>query len=175
MLTIKKLILMFLLKELGVLIMAKLNEGDVAPDFCLKNQDEEKICLKDYNGKNVILYFYPKDNTPGCSLEAMTFTKYKDEFEKYNTTIIGVSKDSCESHKKFIKNKNLNITLISDSEKEIQESYGVWRLKKFMGREFMGTVRSTFLIDSSGKIRKIWNKVKVKGHVEEVLNEVKNL
>jgi peroxiredoxin Q/BCP len=105
----------------------------------------------------------------------MTFTKYKDDFERYNTTIIGVSKDSCDSHKKFIKNKNLNITLISDMDKEIQKIYGVWRLKKFMGKEFMGTIRSTFLIDSNGIIRKIWDKVRVKGHVEEVLNEVKNL
>ena len=123
----------------------------------------------------MVLYFYPKDNTPGCSIEAMTFTRYKDDFENNNTTIIGVSKDSCESHRKFIKNKNLNITLISDEDKDIQEKYGVWRLKKFMGREFMGTVRSTFLIDSKGKIRKIWDKVKVKGHVEEVLDEVKKL
>jgi peroxiredoxin Q/BCP len=152
--------------------MTKLNIGDIAPDFCLKNQDEEQICLNDYKGKNVVLYFYPKDNTPGCSLEAMTFTKYKEDFKKYNTTIIGVSKDSCESHRKFIENKNLNITLISDSEKEIQESYGVWRLKKFMGREFLGTIRSTFLIDSEGIIIKIWDKVKVKGHVEDVLDEV---
>ena len=155
--------------------MNKLNENDLAPDFCLKNQDEEEICLNDFIGKNVILYFYPRDNTPGCSLEAMMFSKYKDEFEKYNTTIIGVSKDSCESHKKFIKNKNLNITLISDVKKELQKSYGVWDLKKFMGREFMGTIRTTFLIDSKGKIRRIWDKVKVKGHVEEVLEEVKNL
>jgi len=155
--------------------MNKLNENDLAPDFCLKNQDEEDICLNDFKGKNVVLYFYPKDNTPGCSLEAMMFSKYKDEFEKYNTTIIGVSKDSCESHKKFIKNKNLNITLISDVKKELQKSYGVWDLKKFMGREFMGTIRTTFLIDSKGKIRRIWDKVKVKGHVEEVLEEVKNL
>jgi peroxiredoxin Q/BCP len=155
--------------------MNKLNENDLAPDFCLKNQDEEDICLNDFKGKNVVLYFYPKDNTPGCSLEAMMFSKYKDEFEKYNTTIIGISKDSCESHKKFIKNKNLNITLISDTEKEIHQSYGVWSLKKFLGKEYMGTIRTTFLIDSKGKIKKIWSKVKVKGHVEEVLSEVKNL
>jgi peroxiredoxin Q/BCP len=155
--------------------MGKLNEGDIAPDFCLKNQDEENICLRDFKGKKIVLYFYPKDNTPGCSMEAMTFTRYKDEFEKYNTTIIGVSKDSCDSHKKFIENKNLNITLISDIDKDIQKKYGVWRLKKFMGREFMGTVRSTFLIDEDGKIRKIWDKVKVKDHVEEVLENVKNL
>jgi len=155
--------------------MANLKVNDIAPDFCLKNQDEEEVCLKDFRGKNVVLYFYPKDNTPGCSLEAMTFTKYKDDFENNNTTIIGISKDSCESHRKFIKNKNLNITLISDTDKKIQENYGVWRLKKFMGKEFMGTVRSTFLIDSEGIIRKIWDKVKVKGHVEEVLEEVKNI
>lgn len=155
--------------------MKKLQKGDIAPDFCLKDQDEEMICLKDFKGRNVVLYFYPKDNTPGCSLEAMTFTRYKDEFEKHNTTILGVSKDSCASHKKFIENKDLNITLISDSEKEIQEKYGVWRLKKFMGKEFMGTIRSTFLIDSNGMIRKVWDNVKVKGHVEEVLVEVKSL
>jgi peroxiredoxin Q/BCP len=155
--------------------MTSLKVNDIAPDFCLKNQDEEEVCLKDFKGNNVVLYFYPKDNTPGCSLEAMTFTRYKDDFENNNTTIIGISKDSCESHRKFIKNKNLNITLISDTDKKIQENYGVWRLKKFMGKEFMGTVRSTFLIDSEGIIRKIWDKVKVKGHVEEVLEEVKNI
>ena len=155
--------------------MESLLIGDKAPDFCLKDQDDEEICLKDFKGKNVILYFYPKDNTPGCSLEAMTFTRFKDEFEKHNTTIIGVSKDSCESHRKFIKNKNLNITLISDSDTKIQKKYGVWRLKKFMGKEFMGTVRSTFLINSTGKISRIWDNVKVKGHVEEVLEAVKEL
>ena len=149
--------------------------GDKAPDFCLKNQDEEKTCLKDHEGKNIVLYFYPKDNTPGCSMEAMMFSKYKDEFEKNNTTILGISKDSCDSHKKFIKNKNLNITLISDEDKEIHQKYGVWRLKKFMGKEFMGTIRTTFLIDKNGDIKKIWNKVKVKGHVEDVLDNVKKL
>jgi len=153
----------------------KLKIGDIAPDFCLKNQDEENICLKDYKGKNVILYFYPKDNTPGCSMEAMTFTRYKPEFEKNNTTILGISKDSCQSHRKFIENKNLNITLISDEEKNIHEKYGVWRLKKFMGKEFLGTIRSTFLIDQNGKIRKIWDNVRVKGHVDQVLEEVKKL
>ena len=153
----------------------KIKEGDKAPEFCLKNQDEKEICLKDYKGKNIILYFYPKDNTPGCSMEAMMFTKYKPEFEKNNTVILGISKDSCSSHKKFIENKNLNLTLISDENKEIHEKYGVWRLKKFMGREFLGTIRTTFLIDKQGKIKKIWDNVKVKSHVEEVLDEVKKL
>lgn len=152
-----------------------LKEGDKAPVFCVKNQDEKILCLEDFKGKNVILYFYPKDNTPGCSLEAMMFTKYKPEFEKENTTIIGVSKDSCESHQKFIENKNLNLTLLSDPEKDVQKLYGVWRLKKFMGKEFLGTVRTTFLIDEKGIIRKIWDKVKVKGHVEDVLESVKKL
>lgn len=153
----------------------KLQVGDRAPDFCLQNQDEQTICLKDYLGKNIVLYFYPKDNTPGCSMEAMMFTKFKDEFEKHNTIIFGISKDSCDSHRKFIENKNLNITLISDPEKEIHEKYGVWRLKKFMGKEFLGTIRTTFLIDKEGMIVYIWDKVKVKGHVEEVLKYVKDL
>jgi len=153
----------------------KIKEGDTAPEFCLNNQDETNICLESYRGKNIVLYFYPKDNTPGCSMEAMMFTKYKPEFEKNNTMIIGISKDSCSSHKKFIENKNLNLTLISDEDKEIHKEYGVWRTKKFMGREFLGTIRSTFLIDEKGKIRKIWDNVKVKGHVEEVLDEVKKL
>ena len=150
-----------------------LSVGDNAPDFCLQNQDEEQICLKEYRGKNVILYFYPKDNTPGCSLEAMTFTQYKDEFQQYNTIILGISKDNCQSPQKFIEKKDLNITLISDPEKEIHKKYGVWRLKKFMGREFMGTIRSTFFIDTEGVIQKIWDNVRVKGHVENVLEEVK--
>ncbi len=154
---------------------SKLNIGDNAPDFCLKNQDEKDICLKDYKGKNIVLYFYPKDNTPGCSLEAMMFTKYKPDFEKNNTTVLGISKDSCQSHRKFIKKKNLNLTLISDEDKEIHKKYGVWRNKKFMGKEFMGTIRSTFLIDSDGKIRNIWDNVRVKGHVEDVLEKVKKL
>ena len=148
-------------------------EGDKAPDFCLPNQDEEKTCLSDYKGKHVILYFYPKDNTPGCSLEAMQFTKFKQDFEAADTTVLGISKDSCESHKKFIEKKDLNLTLISDSDHKIQEEYGVWQKKKFMGKEYMGTVRSTFLIDKDGFIRKIWPKVKVKEHAEDVLAAVK--
>ncbi|PNX49117.1 MAG: thioredoxin-dependent thiol peroxidase [Thermoplasmata archaeon M9B1D] len=155
--------------------MPRLKEGDIAPDFCMPDQNEKKVCLKDYKGKNIVLYFYPKDNTPGCSLEAMMFTKYKPEFEKNKTTILGVSKDTCDSHRKFIEKKNLNLTLISDIDKEIQKKYGVWRLKKFMGKEFVGTIRTTFLIDSNGKIKKIWDKVKVQGHAEQVLDEVKKL
>jgi len=153
----------------------KINIGDNAPDFCLLDQDEKETCLSNYQGKNVILYFYPKDNTPGCSLEAIMFTKYKNEFEKLNTTILGVSKDSCNSHRKFIENKKINLTLISDTEKEIHKKYGVWKLKKFMGKELLGTIRTTFLIDTKGIIKKIWSNVRVKGHVEKVLEEVKKL
>jgi peroxiredoxin Q/BCP len=153
----------------------KIKEGELAPDFCMPDQNEKDVCLKNYKGKNVVLYFYPKDNTPGCSMEAMMFTKYKPDFEKHNTTILGISKDSCDSHRKFIEKKGLNLTLISDESKEIHEKYGVWRLKKFMGKEFMGTVRTTFLIDSEGVIRKVWDKVKVKGHAEDVLESVKKL
>jgi peroxiredoxin Q/BCP len=157
------------------MVDTQLSIGDVAPNFCLLNQTENKICLQDFLGKNMVLYFYPKDNTPGCSLEAMTFTQYKDEFLKYNTEILGISKDSCQSHQQFIQKKNLNLTLISDPEKEIQKKYGVWKLKKFMGREFYGTIRTTFLIDQQGKIAYIWNNVKVKGHVEKVLDQVKKM
>ncbi len=152
-----------------------LKGGEKAPNFCLKNQDEEEICLNDYAGNRLILYFYPKDNTPGCSLEAMAFTRFKPEFEKLNTKVLGMSKDSCTSHKKFIEKKDLNLTLISDEDKEIHKKYGVWRKKKIMGKEFTGTIRTTFLIDEKGKVKKIWDKVKVKGHVENVLDEVKNL
>jgi len=151
----------------------RVSAGDKAPDFCLLNQDEKEVCLNQYRGKNVILYFYPKDNTPGCSLEAMSFTKFKDEFEEINTVMLGISKDSCQSHRQFIEKKALNLTLISDPDKEIHKKYGVWRLKKFMGREFMGTIRSTFFIDTKGVIQKIWDNVRVKGHVEQVLEEVK--
>lgn len=153
----------------------KLDINDEAPDFCLPDQNEEKLCLDDFKGKNLVLYFYPKDNTPGCSLEAMMFTKYKPEFENRNTTVVGVSKDSCESHKRFIEKKDLNLTLISDEDKQIHKKYGVWRPKKFMGKEMLGTVRTTFLINSDGKIKKIWDNVKVKGHAEDVLEEVKKL
>jgi len=148
---------------------------DEAPEFCLQNQDRKEICLKDYVGKNIVLYFYPKDNTPGCSLEAMMFTKYKEEFEKHNTIIFGISKDSCNSHKSFIEKKQLNIILLSDINMEIHRKYGVWRLKKFMGKEFFGTIRTTFLINKSGIIEKIWDNVKVKGHVEDVLNHVNSV
>ena len=144
--------------------------GRKAPDFCLKNSSKEDVCLKDFLGKKVVIYFYPKDNTPGCTLEAIDFTRIKLRFEEKNATIIGISKDSCESHEKFEKNKELSITLLSDPEHKVQEAYGVWGPKKFMGREFLGTKRTTILIDESGVVEKIWENVNPKGHAQEVLN-----
>ena len=155
--------------------MGQLGAGEKAIDFCLPDDQEQDVCLKDFRGQWIILYFYPKDNTPGCSLEAMDFSRLKSEFEQENTVILGVSKDSCKSHQDFIDKKRLTIKLLSDPDADTHKKYGVWRPKKFLGREFLGTVRSTFLIDPKGKISKTWLKVKVKGHAEEVLNEVKKL
>jgi len=139
-----------------------------APKFCLPNQDEVEICLRDLKGKWVVLYFYPKDNTPGCTTEACEFTATLPDFDGLDAVILGVSPDSPKKHRNFIEKKDLQITLLADENKEVLESYGVWRLKKLYGREYMGVVRSTFLIDPDGKIVKIWDKVKVKGHVEAV-------
>jgi len=150
----------------------KIKVGDKAPAFCLPDAEGKKHCLKDYKGKYVVLYFYPKDNTPGCTLEAVDFSRFRKEFEGANAVILGVSKDSCESHQKFVDKHKLTITLLSDPDHKMQEMYGVWRPKKFMGREFLGTVRTTMLIDPHGVIIKIWDKVKVKDHVAEVLGEL---
>ncbi len=153
----------------------KLKIGDKAPLFCLPNQDEEKICLSDFKGKCVVLYFYPKDNTSGCTKEAIGFTEKKEEFEKLGAVILGVSPDSPKSHRNFIEKKGLTITLLSDQEHKVLEEYGAWQLKKMYGREYMGVVRSTYLINPEGKIAYIWPKVKVAGHVDAVLEKLKEL
>ena len=147
--------------------------GKKAPDFILKNQDEKEIHLSDFKGKWIILYFYPKDNTSGCTIEALDFTSLKNEFEKENAIILGVSKDSCTSHQKFIKDQKLNIMLLSDDKKEVQQSYGVLQQKKFLGKLFMGTVRSTFLIDQEQIIKHEWINVNAKGHAKEVLETLR--
>ncbi len=152
-----------------------LNVGDKAPEFCLPNQDEVEICLRDLKGKWIVLYFYPKDNTPGCTTEACDFTASLPDFESLDAIVLGVSPDSPKKHKNFIEKKSLKITLLADEEKEVCESYGVWQLKKLYGREYMGVVRSTFLIDPDGKIAEKWEKVKVKGHVEAVKEKLKEL
>ncbi len=145
-----------------------LNIGDTVPDFCLPNQDEEEICLRDIKGRWIVLYFYPKDNTPGCTTEACDFTAALPDFEGLKAIVLGVSPDSPRKHRNFIEKKDLKITLLSDEEKELCQTFGVWQLKKNYGREYMGVVRSTFIIDPDGKIAAKWEKVKVKGHVDEV-------
>lgn len=154
--------------------VSSLQIGDKAPDFCLPNQDSENVCLKDFKGKKIVLYFYPKDNTGGCKQEAVDFSSLKSEFEKNGAVILGVSKDTVASHQKFIEKAGLTITLLADPELQVIKAFDVWQLKKFMGKENMGTVRSTFLIDSDGKIINVWNNVRVKGHAEAVLEELKN-
>ena len=152
-----------------------LKVGQSAPNFCLPDQNEKQVCLRDFNGKWVVLYFYPKDNTPGCTVEAMDFSRLKSQFEKNNAVVLGVSKDNCKSHQKFITGKKLTFPLLSDPETKVQKLYGVWRPKKFLGKEFLGTVRSTFLVDLQGNIAKIWDQVKVRGHGKEVLEEIEKL
>ena len=149
--------------------------GDKAPDFCLPNQDEEEVCLRDLQGSWVVLYFYPKDNTPGCTTEACDFTAAMPDFSKLGATILGVSPDSPKKHRNFIEKKELSITLLSDEDKEVLQAYGVWQLKKNYGREYMGVVRSTFIINPEGKIAAVWDKVKVKGHVDAVREKLSEL
>ncbi len=145
-----------------------LNDGDLAPKFCLLNESNEKICLKDFLGKWVVLYFYPKDNTPGCTTEACDFTSSIDDFNNLDAIVVGISPDSPESHQKFIKKFLLKHILLSDPKHEILQLYGAWKEKTIYGKSFLGVIRSTFLIDHEGKLAKIWIKVKVKGHADEV-------
>jgi thioredoxin-dependent peroxiredoxin len=150
-----------------------MNIGQSAPTFTAPDRDGKNIALQDFQGRWLVLYFYPKDNTPGCTTQAIEFTAKLPEFTALDTQVVGISPDSIASHGKFIDKQKLAIILLSDPEHQIAESYNVWQLKKFMGKEYMGIVRSTFIIDPSGKIVKIWSSVKVKNHVETVLQEVK--
>lgn len=149
--------------------------GDKAPDFSLPTDGGGELKLKDLKGKTVVLYFYPKDMTPGCTTEAKDFRDLAKSFEKAGAVIVGASKDSPARHDKFIAKHDLNFQLVSDEDGTLCEAYGVWQLKKFMGREFMGIVRSTFVIDAKGVVRNVWSKVKVKAHAAEVLEAVKAL
>src|SRR5689334_9312763 len=133
-----------------------LNEGDKAPEFKLKNDSGEEVSLKDFKGKSVVLYFYPKDDTPGCTKEACDFKEQQKKFDKKNAIIIGVSPDSVESHVKFKKKFGLPFYLLSDPDKKIVEAYGVWKEKSMYGRKYMGVERTTFVIDGNGKITKIF-------------------
>ena len=149
--------------------------GQPAPDFTAQDRHGNTVSLENFANQWLILYFYPKDNTPGCTNEAKDFTNYQPEFSELGAKIVGVSPDSETSHGKFIDKHDLTIQLLSDPEHQVIETYGAWRLKKFMGKEYMGVVRSTFLITPDGKIARVWDKVRVKGHVEKVLQELKTL
>ncbi len=161
--------------------------GSAAPKFCAPNQDDVEICLRDIEGRWIVLYFYPKDLTPGCTTQACDFTNSVLEYDDLDATILGVSPDETKKHRSFIEKKDLNITLLSDEDKKMCQDYGVWQLKKFMGKEYMGVVRTTFIISPDGKIAAIWDKVSVRKkktvngekieflHVDEVKEKLQEL
>jgi len=146
-----------------------LKEGTVAPDFTVRDENGETVRLKDLRGQKVVLYFYPKDDTPGCTKEACSFRDAFAEYKKRKIKVLGVSLDSEAKHKKFIAKYKLPFTLLADTDRSIAEAYGVWGEKKFMGRTYMGVHRTTFLIDEKGKIKKVFEKVKPEDHASEVL------
>lgn len=149
--------------------------GSKAPAFTLEMENGERLSLKDLKSKKVVLYFYPKDDTPGCTKEAVAFTGDLAKFKRAGAVIIGVSKDSAARHQKFIAKHNLKIRLGSDEDGKVVEKYGVWVEKNMYGRKYMGIERATFLIDEKGLLRRVWRKVKVAGHTDEVLEAVKAL
>jgi peroxiredoxin Q/BCP len=149
--------------------MAELKTGQKAPDFSLKNDAGQTVKLSDYKGKKVVLYFYPKDDTPGCTTEACNFRDGLDELRDRGAVVMGVSADSVESHKKFKNKFELNFPLLADPEKKMIENYGVWKEKSMYGKKYMGIERTTFIIDKEGKISHIFPKVKVTDHYDEVL------
>ncbi len=149
--------------------------GQKAPNFSAQDQNSDTVSLDDFCDRWLVLYFYPKDDTPGCTVEATDFTALKEQFTELGAAIVGVSSDSAESHCKFIAKHNLGLQLISDPERQVTEAYNVWRLKKFMGKEYMGVVRSTFLITPDGKLAHIWHNVRAKGHAEKVLQKLAEL
>ncbi|WP_449621602.1 thioredoxin-dependent thiol peroxidase [Robertmurraya sp. Marseille-Q9965] len=150
-----------------------IEKGQLAPDFELPASDGKLVKLSDYRGKHVVLYFYPKDMTPGCTTEACDFRDQHKNFEELDAVVLGVSPDPVSRHEKFIEKYGLPFTLLADEEHEVAEQYGVWKLKKNFGKEYMGIERSTFIIDKDGKVARVWDKVKVSGHVEEALQFIK--
>jgi peroxiredoxin Q/BCP len=152
--------------------MTNVAVGQEAPDFTLPASNGENVSLHDFRGKNVVLYFYPKDNTPGCTRESCDFRDKIEEFTAKDTVILGVSTDSLASHEKFIAKYNLPFLLLSDTEAEVSKLYGVYKLKKNFGKEYMGIERSTFIIDKEGRLAKEYRKVKVDGHVDEALRYI---
>jgi len=149
--------------------------GQKIPEFCLPNQDDVEICSRDLKGKWVVLYFYPKDNTPGCTTEACEFTEAAPDFSDLDAVILGVSADSTKKHRNFIEKKELGITLLSDESTEMMQEYGVWQLKKNYGREYMGIVRTTLIINPDGVVKGLFEKVRVKEHVAKVKVELERL
>ena len=147
----------------------KLKEGDQAPDFTAPTNGGGKVSLADFKGRHVVLYFYPRDDTPGCTKEACAFRDHFAAFKKKGAVVLGVSVDSVKSHDKFLDKFKLPFTLVADEDKKIVQAYGVWGEKSFMGRKYQGTHRVTFLIGSDGRIKKIWPQVKPEEHAEEVL------
>ena len=149
--------------------------GAKAPAFALLNQDRAKTKLSDFKGQWVVLYFYPKDDTPGCTTEACDLTGGIEALEKLNATVLGVSADSPESHRKFVDKFKLKVSLLSDPDHEMLDKYGVWQLKKNYGKEYMGIVRTTYLIDPAGKVAYLWEKVSAEGHAKDVMAKLKEL
>ncbi len=145
-----------------------LEEGDQAPDFRLPADDGTTVSLSDQRGRTVVLYFYPKNDTPGCTTEACEFRDQLGDFEKLGVAVLGVSPDPVDSHVKFKRKHELNFPLLSDESNEVASAYGVWKEKSMFGRKFWGVERSTFVIDGEGKVRKIWRRVKPKGHADQV-------
>lgn len=152
-----------------------LKTGDTAPAFTLPTDGDGELSLSELKGKNVVLYFYPKDSTPGCTTEGQNFRDLHDEFSKLNTVIVGASKDTVKRHDNFKTKQGFPFTLVADLEGTLCDDYGVWQLKKNYGKEYMGIVRSTFLIGTDGTLKEIWSPVRVKGHVDAVLEAVKAL
>jgi len=155
--------------------MSDLNPGDPAPDFTLPANGGQTVSLSDFAGKTVVLYFYPKDDTSGCTKEAIGFTEKLPEFEAAGAVVLGLSKDPVSKHDKFVAKHDLGVTLLSDDGSDTVERYGAWVEKSMYGKKYMGIDRSTYLIDGTGKLARIWRKVKVPGHVDEVLDAVKAL
>jgi len=154
--------------------MTELSVGATAPDFTLPGDGGTQIRLSDYRGQFIVLYFYPRDNTPGCTTEAKEFTAIKSELDALNAVVIGMSKDSVAKHDKFIAKHDLDVRLAADEDGDALEAYGAWQEKKNYGKTYMGIVRSTFLIDPDGKILQIWPKVRVKGHVDAVMQALRD-
>jgi peroxiredoxin Q/BCP len=155
--------------------MSELKTGDLAPTFKLPADGGGEIDLAALRGKTVVLYFYPKDDTPGCTTQAIDFTQARAEFDRADATVVGVSRDGVKKHDRFKAKHDLAVQLGADEDGTVCEAYDVWVLKKMYGREYMGIERSTFVIDAQGRIANIWRKVKVKGHVDEVLDAVRAL